>query len=324
MDQPSPDADDRQPIQIALFTDTHFWPNGGQFTGGDGNLQPLDASQQLMDALVDALQNNPLDLAIHLGDITCGGGSYHMPATDFEEALLSVRRQLTANTGFPVHALPGNHDCPPGGGLWSRCEALWGLSMAGGKTIDTPYARLILLNLQGHSDAQIRAAGDGDPISGWVSRDELARLNAELAAADRPVILFMHQLLKPWSAVRPWKEFYGIGNGAEILDVMARHGNVHAVFQGHAHMLDVQEVEVGATPCRFVVVPSVIDFPHAWLQLTLSPPLSGHAATLEVEVCQLPLAPELRAATLSAGSGQSWRAGRAEWQQFQIDLGQPG
>jgi len=300
--------------RIGVCTDTHFWFGGPNQIHESGRTQLQSASADIQDALLAEFRRTDLDLVLHLGDVTCGGGSFAMPEADFHAALARMQ-QAFGTLPMPVYALPGNHDCPPGGGDWSHFENLWGLQSGQGVTIDTPAARLVLLNAQGHSAAQIERARPDDPVYGWVNAAELARLDHALATApDRPVLLFTHQLVRPWvGRAEGWREFYRVLNADAVLNILARHGNVRGVFQGHAHLYDVQVLDVGGAPCTFVVVPAVIEYPMAWLQLAL------RRDALAVQLHTLPLA-ELVA--LSRGAGQQdLRRGYSAWQQFEIPFG---
>jgi Icc protein len=305
--------------RIALCTDTHNWmpPPGNESPGAQAVALQYD-SPAVQAALLDVLRAEQPDLVVHLGDFTCGGGYFHMPPADFVSASAAIRHNFAA-LPMPVYALPGNHDCVPGGGDWRVFEELWGLRHGLGHTVDLPAARLVLVHSQGHSPARIAAAAPSDPVYGWVGDAELARLDAALAGAgDRPVILFLHQLLIPWSSGVNWLDYYGTANGGRVLEIMDRHANVRAVFQGHAHLYDVQERAVGGRPCRFVVAPAVIDYPVGWLDLHLD------EDCLQVTLRQLPL-PDLIERSRDArpgngGASQEWRAGRPEWSSFVIDL----
>lgn len=300
-------------VRIGLVSDTHYWPGGGAFHGGDGNLQVLGWSEQVVDTLVDQLNRSDLDLAIHLGDLTCGGGTYEVAETEFYELQIAVHGRLQ-QADAPFYGLPGNHDCPPSGPPWTFNEERWGLEPGLGRTIDTPNARLVLLNTQGHTPEQIEAGRPGDPVYGWVGDDELVRLDDALGSAgDLPIVLLLHQLLKPWAGERTWAHYYPVLNADSVLAILADHGNVRAVFQGHAHMLDVQQLAVGDGRCWFIVIPSTIEYPLGWMNLTLA---SGR---LDVQLRTLPL-PELAESTRTSGAGQEWRAGLPEWRSFAIDL----
>jgi hypothetical protein len=132
-------------------------------------------------------------------------------------------------------------------------------------------------------------------------------------AGDLPVLLFAHQLLTPWSTGNGWRDYYGVRNAAAVLELLARYGNVRAVFQAHAHRLDMQLRMLGNRPCTFVILPSLIEYPLAWVRLDLS------QAALRMRLNRLPL-PDLQEASRLSGKGQGWRAGRPEWWDLTIPL----
>jgi 3',5'-cyclic AMP phosphodiesterase CpdA len=297
-------------IRLALCSDTHFWPRASQCFGATGSqLQPW--SVEIQEVLLADLAAVRPDLLFHLGDFTCGGGSFAMPATVFTPTLAALIDALRG-VGAGFYGLPGNHDFLVGGD-WSYAEGLLRLRSGQGYTIDTPMARLVLLNAQGHSAEQLAAAAPGDPTWGWVNEAELQRLEAALAGAGgRPVLLFSHQLLLPWQGEPPWADLYGIQNVDAVLALLKRFGNVRAIFQGHAHRLDVQPKRLGGHPCWSVVLPPVIEFPMAWLELVL------HPDSLQVQLRRLPLA-DLAERSRQSGASD-WRAGKAEWRNFAIPL----
>lgn len=305
--------------RIALCTDSHNWtpPPSNQSPGAAAVALQYD-SAAVQAALIARFTAEQPDLVIHLGDFTCGGGYFDMEPAEFGPVSARIRDAFAA-LSMPVHGLPGNHDCPPGGGGWELFERLWELPPGQGRTIDLPAARLVLVHCQGHSREQIAAAAPSDPVYGWVGEAELARIDADLAAAgDRPALLFLHQLLLPWSDGVNYRDYYAVANAARILDLMERHANVRAVFQGHAHLYDVQQRMVGGHACTFVVAPAVIDYPVGWLDLDLD------EGCLRVALRQLPL-PEFieRSRTGPEGGNgvsQAWRAGRLEWHHLVIDL----
>jgi len=299
---------------IGIVTDTHFWQRHQPVITADGALQLQPWSERLLETLLAELTTAQVDLVVHLGDQTCGGGSYVMPDNEFVATLRHLHQRL-GELNVPVMAVPGNHDVLPGTGDLSEFLALWDYTPGQGKTIDLPHARLILLNAMGHTPTQIATAAEHDPVYGWVSAAELERLDDALATADgRPVLLFAHQLLLPWQGDRSWYDYFGIANAADVMQVMARRGGVHAVFQGHAHRLDIQTYSVAPSqPCTFGVMPAVIEYPVAWMQLTL---------TATQGQCQLRRLPLDGIASLSAqsGGGQTWRDGEAAWWDYRFPL----
>ena len=300
-----------QQVRIGLCADTHFWPTNTLYCGSNGSLQLQPWSEQLLTVLLAELAKAQLDCVIHMGDITCGGGVYGMPENDFYTALDQTKAKYQ-KLALPFYALPGNHDCPPGGGDWSYFEKLWNIETGMGTTIETPMARLVLLNTQGHSPQQLETAKPTDPVYGWVNEAELARLETMLAtAASRPVLLFTHQLLHRWSGDKAWQDFYGVRNADAVLKILEQYGNVRAVFQAHAHRYDAQVSMLGRKPCHFIVLPALIEYPLGWLRLELDPDC------VKVALQRLPL-PDLASLAGYSGEGQLWRAGKPEWANIRI------
>lgn len=299
---------------IAVVSDTHYWVRNQPVVNADGSIQLQKWSEELLDVLLAELVEADVDLVLHLGDLTCGGGSFQMPPDDFAQTMSYMHRRFS-ELPMPVVALPGNHDVRPGVGDLQDFYRLWHYEAGLGKTIDLPQARLILLNSMGHSSEQIAAAPEGDPVYGWVSDAEIARLDTALAtAAGTPVLIFTHQLLERWSGEQPWQDYFGILNAPDVLDVIARRGGVSAVLQGHAHRLDIQEHRIDSDRVAvFGVVPAIIEFPVAWVRLNLTAD-QGHC-----QLQRLPLA-EIAAISERSGSGQTWRQGKPAWWDYRFAL----
>jgi len=299
---------------IGIVSDTHYWQRNTPVVTKEGAIQLQQWSEELMATLLVELERGGVTQVLHLGDITCGGGTYAMPAAEFAATLSSLHRRFE-NAPMPIAALPGNHDSLPGTGSMDIFCQIWGTAPGIGLTIDVPEARLVLLNSQGHPASVLAAAPDGDPVFGWVNDAELARLDTALATAgNRPVLLFSHQLLHPWSGDAAWQDFYGIVNAGAVLEIVRRHGNTCAVFQGHAHRLDIQQVAL--RPDRttlFAVVPPIIEYPVAWMRLELSGP------TANLSLQPLPL-PAIAERSRDSGKGQAWRKGRPEWWDYTFSL----
>jgi hypothetical protein len=266
-------------------------------------------SSEIQQVLLNELAAKHPDVILHLGDFTCGGGSFNMPPALFESTLAGMVAAFQT-LAAPFYGLPGNHDFVLGGD-WSYAEGLLNLGVGTGHTVDTPHARLILINAQGHSAQQRSAALPNDPISGWVNETELARVERALAnAGDRPILIFCHQLLRPWAGEQSWADLYGIDNAAAVLSLLSRYNNVRAVFQAHAHRLDVQRVSLGAQNCWFVIIPAVIEYPMAWIQLDVG----TEAAQLTMR--RLPLADLAEQSRHSDNT--CWRAGKPEWHSIML------
>jgi predicted phosphodiesterase len=85
--------------------------------------------------------------------------------------------------------------------------------------------------------------GDGQPYgrrnSHWTDANippaEIEWLAADLKAADKPAIVFVHQRLDVSGD-------YGVKNAPEVRRVLEDSGRVLAVFQGHSHENDYREI----------------------------------------------------------------------------------
>ena len=298
---------------IAIGADIHCWVGGVNYETAEGSLQLVGATEQLVTALLQAIQDAGVEKLLLLGDVVCGGGSYQMPVEVFLQTHAYVHEQVKS-TGIATHVLPGNHDSRPGTGGHEAFETLWSLQSGLGQTIELPHARLVMLNAQGHSHEEIAAASHGDPVHGWVSNAELGRLERVLSAKDdRPIILLTHQLLQPWVGGSGWRDFYAIKNAGTVLDMTARAGNVRAVVQAHAHRLDLQYLSLGQSDCAFLVVPALVEFPVAWTRLDID----RDSARFRMQPLLLP---DLREAARRSGYGQDWRVGLPAWQDFTVAL----
>jgi alkaline phosphatase len=84
---------------------------------------------------------------------------------------------------------------------------------------------------------------DGKPYgrknSQWtdanIPGEELEWLSADLANTSHPVIVFVHQRLDVAGN-------HSVKNASQIRDVLEKSGRVLAVFQGHSHQNDYQEI----------------------------------------------------------------------------------
>ena len=163
--------------------------------------------------------------------------------------------------GPPVLCLPGNHDIP----------AL--MSSVLGKppfrycaTIDSGSWRIISIN-------SVREGSAG----GFVSDDELQRLEAELSDAPEHALVCLHH--PPVAVTSAWLETVGLKNRDSFNAVIAGSDKPRAVLFGHVHQaIDEQHdgVQVIGTPstCRQFMPGSesfaVDDRPPAYRQLELN------------------------------------------------------
>jgi predicted phosphodiesterase len=95
---------------------------------------------------------------------------------------------------------------------------------------------------------------DGKPYgrkgSKWndanIPKEQVDWLKEDLKATDKPVVVFAHQRLDV-------KNDYGVKNAADVRKVLEGSGRVLAVFQGHSHKNDYQEI-AGIHYCTLVAM----------------------------------------------------------------------
>ncbi len=303
-------------IHIGLVTDTHFWFESDCGFGADQRqLQPQ--SQLLLDLLLTGLRAQPLDLVLHLGDITCGGGGYGMPDPQVAATIRKVKAGLET-VGCPVGMVPGNHDCRLGHSF-ADTNTLLGLPSDRGVGYTFPEARLHIELIHSQTPTRAEKAASmqegANPIHGRAAPAELVRLQDALqAVAGLNVVVCSHQLLMPMSS---WREPAGpkmqIANHREIVRLLARHGQVQAIFQGHTHAYDLHQTPLGRGVCTAVVAPALIQWPVSWLHLTAT------SQELRWQLKPLPVPPEILARS-QASVERDQPAGRPAWSPWRIDL----
>ena len=61
-------------LTVGVCSDTHYWFGGPNFE--NESLQLQSHSELLLDTLIAELSNAELDIVLHLGDMTSGGGTF--------------------------------------------------------------------------------------------------------------------------------------------------------------------------------------------------------------------------------------------------------
>jgi alkaline phosphatase len=93
--------------------------------------------------------------------------------------------------------------------------------------------RFIVLDANHNKDMSPYCRGNFKWTSAWIPEEQKEWLRSELKAnAERPVVVFIHQLLDSFSDI---SRKVCVGNADEIRDILEQHGQVLAVFQGHHH-----------------------------------------------------------------------------------------
>ena len=230
---PVAQAEDGQ-LRFAMISDIQYADTD---TPADSNRYYRDSVRKLQDAAAVINADDTTDFTIHTGDM---GDRFR---ADFPEIMPSFR----AIDGVRYNAI-GNHDYNEGMTTAETLEALdmhsqyydvvqegWRLvvldttAVSTFATLDDPVAhaeaqaQLDALAATGAENAQSWNGGLGEEQLGW-----LDGVLADAKAKDQPVMVFMHNPVFGENMHNAW-------DSDAAQEVLARHDNVVAVFNGHDH-----------------------------------------------------------------------------------------
>jgi len=202
-------------FKIGLLNDLHY----------DGGVQALNRLYEV----VAALNHGGIELLVVLGDL--------IDSSSETNALRLLREVSALCDSFhgTVRYMPGNHDLDH----ISKAQFYNALGCAS----DVPTCRfqqngIDFLCIDGNfsPDGTEYDCGNFDWKEAFVPDEQLVWLRNQLAAAKAPVVLFSHQRIDVSGA-------YSVQNHEAVRDVIRRAGKVKAVFQGHQHADDLNEID---------------------------------------------------------------------------------
>ncbi|MCO8122919.1 metallophosphoesterase [Stieleria sp. TO1_6] len=218
---PSFASEQRSGLQFALVTDLHYADKpaaGSRFYRETlGKLQ--EAGQRFE-------QDKP-DFLVELGDL--------IDAADAVETELSYLQ--TINQAFSAicpdrHYVLGNH-CVD---MLTKPEFLGGVKQAESYySFDRAGVHFVVLDACFRSDGKPYGRKNSVWTDANVPAEELKWLAADLAATDKQVIVFAHQRLDV-------SNNHGVKNNAQVRKLLEDSGKVLAVFQGHSHHNDLNDI----------------------------------------------------------------------------------
>lgn len=215
-------ADEQPPrIRVGLVTDMHYAdkPAGGTRHYRDTLTKLAEAAKQFT--------ADKTDFVVELGDF--------IDAADSVEAELGYLQQVNkvfSGIAGPRHYVLGNH-CVD---TLTKKEFLDGVGKKESfYAFDADGFHFVVLDACFNPDGSPYGRRNSDWLDANIPAAELDWLRADLKKTDHHTIVFIHQRLDEGGA-------YTVRNAADVRKILETSGKVHAVFQGHSHRNDHQEI----------------------------------------------------------------------------------
>lgn len=208
-------------VRILQITDFHLLGDiHKKFLG----INPYNNLIAIMNNATQHLSTNGTNLLLLTGDI-----SQDFSPDSYEHAL-SITNQLK----IPTKIIAGNHDDKN-----ILTQIMLKDKEHAQKSINYDNWSIILLNTHWPNH-----------VAGLLDPQELDFLQQELNNNhDKNIVIFLHHHVLPVGA--PWVDKHILINAEQLLDILAQHKNIEAVFSGHVHqesIIKYQHINLYTTP----------------------------------------------------------------------------
>jgi predicted phosphodiesterase len=215
------DADAKPLLRVGLMTDLHYAdkpPTKTRF---------YREALAKLDEAVEVMNREKPALVVELGDFIDQADS-----VDQEIEWLRTMESHFARLSMPRHYVLGNH-CV---GTLTKEEFAANTKAAGSfESFEAGGVTFVILDSCFRSDGTPYSRKNFDWKDANVPKDELSWLESQLSKASGPVIVLAHQRLDADNA-------HAVQNAAEVRSLLEKSGKVLAVFQGHSHKNDYQQI----------------------------------------------------------------------------------
>lgn len=227
------DADANPLLRVGLMTDLHYAdkePTKTRF---------YREALGKLDEAVDYFNKEKSAFVIELGDLID-------KATTVEQEIewLGTIEKRYARLSMPRHYVLGNHCVTT---LTKEEFAKHtGMSKTPHYDFDEAGVRFIVLDACYREDGVAYGRENFDWKDSAIPQTELDWMQAQLASAKGPVMIFAHQRLDDSAP-------HSVKNASAVRAVLEKSGKVLAVFQGHSHKNDYQQI-AGIHYCTLVAM----------------------------------------------------------------------
>lgn len=215
------DSDAKPLIKVGLMTDLHYAdkpPTKTRF---------YREALAKLDEAVEVMNREKPALVVELGDFIDQADS-----VDREIEWLRTMESHFARLSMPRHYVLGNH-CV---GTLTKEEFAANTKATGSfESFEAGGVTFVILDSCFRSDGTLYSRKNFDWKDANVPKDELSWLESQLSKATGPVIVLAHQRLDADKA-------HAVLNAAEVRSLLEKSGKVLAVFQGHSHKNDYQQI----------------------------------------------------------------------------------
>lgn len=209
------------PLRVGLVTDLHYADKAPA-----GTRHYRETLAKLEEAAGRFEQDEPAFL-VELGDLIDAADS-----VDVEQKYLATINRPFSAICPDRHYVLGNH-CVD---TLTKDEFLGGVEQEKSYySFDRNGIHFVVLDSCFRSDGQPYGRKNSVWTDANIPAVELEWLEHNLAANDKPVIVFAHQRLDV-------SNNHGVRNNAQVRKILEASGRVLAVFQGHSHQNDLKEI----------------------------------------------------------------------------------
>jgi alkaline phosphatase len=215
------ESDAKPLLRVGLMTDLHYAdkePTKTRF---------YREALAKLDEAVEVMNREKPALVVELGDFIDQADS-----VEKEIEWLKTMESHYARLSMPRHYVLGNH-CV---GTLTKQEFAANTKASGGhESFEACGVTFIILDACFRSDGTPYSRKNFDWKDSNIPASQLSWLESELSKASGPVIVFAHQRLDADKA-------HAVQNAAEVRSLLEKSGKVLAVFQGHSHKNDYQQI----------------------------------------------------------------------------------
>lgn len=226
------DADSKPALRLGLVTDLHYADKQPA-----GTRHYRESLPKLAEA-VEKFAAAKVDFVVELGDLIDAAST-----VETELGYLATINKTFSSLACPRYYVLGNH-CVD---MLTKDEFLAGIERKSSYySFDAGPAHFVVLDACFTSDGKPYGRKNSKWTDANIPRDELDWLAADLKKTALPTIVLAHQRLDIGGA-------HVVRNAAYVRTLLASSGMVQAVFQGHSHKNDYQEID-GIHYCTLVAM----------------------------------------------------------------------